>query len=87
MDADELERIVRRVVREELALSQAHGARRVVTLPAAPRRGRRTREDEEQGIENMRMVNEYLQQLDPDGRLTREEVLQAMRLRFPHFGL
>lgn len=87
MDADELERIVRRVVREELALSQAHGARRVVTLPATPRPRRATREDEAQGMENIRMVDEYMKQIDPNGRLSREEALQALRLRFPQFGL
>jgi hypothetical protein len=83
----QIEDAVRRVVRQELAA--VGRAPRIAQRHTQPRsRSNRIDSDNEaQAIANMTMVDEYLAKIDPEDRMSRDERLEALQLRFPHFGL
>jgi hypothetical protein len=80
MDADDLERMLRRVVREELQRFHVGGIR----APHVIERGRRGAQgDDDEGARNTRRTLEYAIQIDPDNTMPKEELLHLMRLKFP----
>lgn len=83
MEADDLERMVRRVVREELHRFHVGGVmpREVVERP----RGAVSNDDE--GSENIRRVLEYTERIDPDNTMPKDELRHLVRLKFPHIDL
>lgn len=82
MNDDELERMLRRVVREELHRFHVGGLRapKVVYKPR-----RRTREDEEEGARNIERTLEYANSIDPDNTMPKDELRHLMRMKFPEF--
>ena len=82
--AMQLENIIRRVVREELAMSRIG---KPLTSKPAPRAERRRGAHGSEGMENLDMTLAYLNTIDPEGRMTQAESLNALRFRFPQFDL
>lgn len=83
MEAEDFEKIVRRVVREELHRYHAVGGRPQTVTVETPRRGAVKYDDE--GMQNVRRVLEYSSQIDPDGTMPPEELKHLMRMKFPEY--
>lgn len=80
MEADDLERMLRRIVREELHRFHVGGIR----PPTVVERGRRgAHSDDDEGAENIRRTLEYAERIDPDNTMPKEELMHLMRLQFP----
>lgn len=82
MDAEDLERIVRRVVREELHRFHVGGIRAQTVVERAPNRA--VAPDDE-GAKNIERVYEYTMSIDPDGTMPKDELRHLMRMKFPEF--
>ena len=82
MNDDELERMLRRVVREELHRYHAGGIRPPKVVEAQ-RRGAVSSDDE--GMENIRRTLEYSELIDPDNTMPKDELRHLMRMKFPEF--
>lgn len=78
MEADDLERMLRRVVREELERFHVGGLR-VATVVQRQRSDHRG----DDGARNIERVLEYGKSVDPDNTMPKEELLHLMRLKFP----
>ena len=83
MNAEDLERIVRRVVREELHRYHSTGGKPHTVYVQAPRRGAIAYDDE--GMQNVRRVLEYEESIDPDNTMPKEELMHLLRMKFPEF--
>lgn len=81
MDADDLERMIRRVMREELQRFHVGGLR----APTVAHRPRGAQRSDDEGAENIRRVLEYANRIDPDNTMPKEELKHLMRLQFPEF--
>ena len=84
VDAEELEALVRRVIREELHRFHVGGIR-APKVVEAPRRGAIRYDDP--GMQNIRRVAEYTEQIDPDNKMPKDELLHLLRMKFPEFDL
>lgn len=82
MDDQDLERMLRRVVREELHRFHVGGLRAPKVVYRKPRR---TRADEEEGTRNIERTLDYAHSVDPDNTMPKEELLHLMRMKFPEF--
>lgn len=82
MDAEDLERIVRRVVREELHRFHVGGIRAQTVVERAPNRA--VAPDDE-GAKNIARLYEYTMSIDPDGTMPKDELRHLMRMKFPEF--
>lgn len=82
VEEDALERMLRRVVREELQRFHVGGLRapKVVYRPQ-----RQTRQDEEEGVRNIERTLDYANSIDPDNTMPKDELLHLMRMKFPEF--
>lgn len=82
--ANDLERMLRRIVREELHRFHVGGGR----PPAVVERGRRgAHPDDDEGAGNIRRTLKYAERIDPDSTMPEGELMQLMRLKFPRAGL
>ncbi|MGA5646521.1 hypothetical protein ACPCHV_14630 [Microbacterium sp. NPDC088796] len=71
MNAEDLERIVRRVVREELHRFHVGGVR---AQPVVERVPNRAVAPDDEGAKNIELVYEYTMSIDPDGTMPKDEV-------------
>lgn len=83
MDDDAFEQMMRRVVREELHRFHATGGRPQTVFVETPRRGAISSDDE--GMQNVRRVLEYTEQIDPDNTMPKDELKHLMRMKFPEY--
>lgn len=83
MDDNELERMLRRVVREELHRYHSTGGKPHTVYVQAPRRGAVAYGDE--GMQNIRRVLEYEESIDPDNTMPKDELKHLLRMKFPEF--
>lgn len=82
-EVQQLETLVRRVVREELQ-RQHSGTSRPRRAPVQERpRGAIGTDDE--GMQNVREALAYMERIDPDGRMTQEEARTALWAHFPQW--
>lgn len=82
MDAEDLERIVRRVVREELHRFHVGGIRAQTVVERAPNRAIAP---DDEGAKNIEWVYEYTMSIDPDRTMPKDELRHLMRMKFPEF--
>lgn len=82
MDDLELERMLRRIVREELHRFHFGGIK-PTQIVETKRHGAVSTEEE--GMENIRRVLEYSARIDPDNTMPKDELKHLMRLQFPEF--
>lgn len=83
MNDDDLKRMLRRIVREELHRFHVGGVKppRVVV----ERGSRGAHPDDDEGAENIRRTLAYAERIDPDNTMPKEELRHLMRMKFPEF--
>ncbi|WP_313366397.1 hypothetical protein [Microbacterium sp.] len=82
MNEDDFERIVRRVVREELHRFHVGGVR---VRTRVERSQNRAVAPDDEGAKNIARLYEYTMSIDPDGTMPKDELRHLIRMKFPEF--